>query len=242
MIIARLAIAGWALVAVGCGADAAPAEPLTIRSEEMQAADVSDGPVTGTIAGEEFVTVDARFRVERYPGRERVDLIFYSDQRTDCGLPIARDTGAVFLRFDGVTELSTGELRVDPGDEDPAFSVHYERKAEREFSGVIGGAALLSLDEVRPTAILGRVRVCFDDGGGSCVMGRFEAIECRSAVDGWSTREGGGDNDQEADQLPEEIRNRPSAPRPPEGEPAETGGTGEAAQPGGAPTEPGTDG
>ena len=240
---ARLAIVGWALATLGCGAEAAPAEPLTIRSEEMQAADIPEGPVTGTIAGEEFTALDARFRVERYPGRERLDLIFYPERRADCGLPVARDTGSVFLRFDGVTELTTGEQRIDPGDEDPAFGVHYELKEERMFSGVAGGAALLSLDEVRPTAIIGRVRVCFDDGRGSCVMGRFEAIECRSPVDGFSTREGGGQNDLPADELPEEIRNRPSAPHPPAGEsPAGTEEPGEAAEPAEAPMEPGTDG
>ena len=209
-----LALAGLALPAVGCGAEESPSQPLAMRSEAMEAADIPDGPVTGTLAGEDFTSADARFRIQRYEGRERVDLMFFSERRSDCGLPVTREGRTVFLRFPGVTELSPGELTIDPDDEDPAFSVHYEQRDERTWSGVGGGAARLTLDEVRPTTIVGRLHVCFDDGRGSCVEGRFEAVECRSVVDGPSTREGGGPND-EARPLPEEIRQRPSAPHPP---------------------------
>lgn len=167
---------------VACGEDEAPRVALETTSGELDLEDIDDAPVSGTLQGGEFTAVDVRFRRETYEGRERVDVFFAEEAMEMCGIPRASAGRRVWLRFAGTTELEVGEQRVDPPDTEP-FAVHYEMEGQDGWEGFGGGAAVVALDAVGSRMLSGRLHVCFDDGAGSCVKGRFRAGPCVSALE-----------------------------------------------------------
>ena len=165
-----------------CQEAEAPKAPLTVRSEELDARSIPDGDVAGELRGASFTSVDARFRVERAEGRQRVDLYFADAAIERCGLPIIREQPLVWLRVPKTIELAPGEMRVDVGASEP-FSVHYQIPADEGWGSVGGGAALLVIESFGAEAIDGRLHACFDDGEQSCVRGHFHATPCVSELD-----------------------------------------------------------
>ena len=155
---------------------AAEGDPLP-----LQAGDIEDQAVRGSIRGEDFAAEDVRFRIERMEGRERLDLIFAEHLMVQCGVPLATEGRRLGVRFDGVTVLDAGELRIEG--EDPPFTVHYEVPAEWGFRGFEGGLARLRIETVTPLQIAGSLEISFADKSQSHVQGRFRATPCASELD-----------------------------------------------------------
>lgn len=193
-----LALCAGVLGFAACGESAPVSGPPATRLDAMSLDAIPTSPVAGTLAGEEFSVVEARYRVESLPGRERVDLLLSDTPLRRCGLPIVREGRMIWLRFDGVTALPAGEVRLSADSQDPAFSVHYERQGadQRRYTGREGGDALLSLGEAELGHLPGKLFACFGDGQGSCVKGSFVATPCFSRVDGRAIREGVGLEDE----------------------------------------------
>jgi len=180
-----------------CGAKPQASGPPATRLDGMSLADVP-GTVSGSLSGSDFTVVEARYRVETFPGRERVDLLLSDTPLRRCGLPIVRQGRIAWLRFMGTTTLPTGEARLSTDDQSPAFSIHYEDEADgdRVYVGRDGGDALVSFGEPELGRVAGKVFACFGDGQGSCIKGSFVATPCFSRVDGRTVREGVGLEDE----------------------------------------------
>jgi len=187
-----------ALGLFACAEPAVTSGPPATRLDAMSIDGIPSGAVSGSLAGEDFTVAEARYRVENFAGRERVDLLLSDTALRRCGLPIVREGRMVWLRFDGVTELPTGEARVSTGAEAPTFSIHYEQRQtdERRYVGQEGGDALVAFDEATLGHITGKLFACFGDGQESCVKGSFTATPCFSRVDGRAIREGVGLEDE----------------------------------------------
>ena len=189
-------LASVALLA--CGEPAPASGPPSTELSAMSVDAIPATPVSGTLAGKDFTVVEARYRVENFPGRERVDLLLSDTPLRRCGLPIVREGRIAWLRFGGVTSLPTGEARLSADAEDAPFSIHYEDPSAegRTYAGRDGGDAVVSLGEGELGRIPGKVFVCFGDGQGSCIKGSFVATPCFSRVDGRAIREGVGLEDE----------------------------------------------
>ncbi len=85
-----------------------PPEAALPDPSTVDLAGMGQGTVAGTIDGEPFSTVDARFRVASYRGRERVDLLFSDRAIERCGLPMERPETLVWLRLPGRVQLDPG--------------------------------------------------------------------------------------------------------------------------------------
>jgi hypothetical protein len=169
-----------------------------VRLDAMNLGAVSSSPVTGTVAGQDFTVVEARYRIDTFPGRERVDLLLSSAPIRRCGVPVVRDGNMVWLRFEGVTELPQQEQRVSADSAEPAFGLHYEilGETERRYEGRQGGDALVTFGTPELGHIAGKIFACFGDGLDSCVKGSFVATPCFSRIDGRTVREGVGLEDE----------------------------------------------
>jgi hypothetical protein len=166
----------------GCKRPVARSTPA-MRSSAMDLAAIAPTAVAGSLRGSPFRVVEAWYRVERAPGRERVDLILSEGHVGRlCGESVPELSRHVWVRFPRVTELAVGALRVDPPATTP-ISVHYEWADDGKWTGHGGGSAVVAVDEVAPGAIAGRAKICFDDPARSCVAGSFRARECRSELD-----------------------------------------------------------
>ena len=185
-----VSILAASLASQGCKSPPAPHVPLSRRSSQIVPDSIPDRPPSGKIAGTAFRFREARWRVDRRPGRERFEVWLSEARLPRCGLP-GHDRGRrVWFRIPQKTDPETGEWRVDPGQRNAPISVHYEVPEEHRWTGRQGGAALLRIDRVADLGeIFGRVDVCFDDGLRSCVAGRFRATPCVSRVDGHAIRE-----------------------------------------------------
>lgn len=171
------------LATSGCRHEAETRRPPARRSEAMAVALIPPAPVAGRLAGQPFRLRTAWYRVQRRPGRERVDLVLSEGARTRLCSESAPDHARhVWLRFPGVTALRPGEQRLDPPSARP-FSVHYERVVGARWRGHGGGSAVVAFDSVQPSAVAGRLEVCFGDAAQSCVAGSFHAAECWSELD-----------------------------------------------------------
>lgn len=169
---------------VGCRAE----EPSRSSTEAvdpgtLHVRDIPNAKVSGTLRGEPFTAKQARFRVERMEGRQRVDVYLADAPLERCGVPIDRHVRRIWLRFDGVTELGPGIYRVHAGSDRPQPSIHYEVPVDFEWVGWRGGAALVLLDSVDADTVRGRLDVVFDDEAASRVQGRFAASSCIGALD-----------------------------------------------------------
>jgi hypothetical protein len=184
---AAAALLAWT---AGCGPGAAPSVDLERRAADIDPDAIEAGPVRGVVAGTPFRAVDARVRVVRFPGRERVELWLAESRFEHCGLR-GRDEGRrLFVRFPGVTELPEALVRIDPGDSQATGSVHFEVPDGRRWRGVGRAAAVLRVDGRGDGGMVrGRLEAWFDDGAGSRVAGRFRAVPCGSPVDGAALRE-----------------------------------------------------
>lgn len=196
-----IAAAGLCLCVIACDAEPADApmpDPAHARIDEA-----GEGPVQGRIAGEPWQLSDARFRVERREGRERVDLLLWDRPIERCGLSIEREGTALWLRFLGRIELEPGELA--RGADGGPFEVHYEVPHERGFTSVHRGVGEVRIDAVEERSVRGRLRVCFADPEQSCVGGTFDAAPCWSRIDGRTLREPPGLRDEALEPLPREA-------------------------------------
>lgn len=196
-------------------------EPRVLALPEASAVSLeglgADAPLTGTIDGEAFTSLDARFRVVRYEGRERVDLMFSDRAIERCGLPIDRPETLVWLRFAGEGALAPGTYRSvnEEGDEVEgaatappvhSLSVHWERPVGEGLEHVIRasdrGVGVVEIETATSQHVRGSVHVCFatdaeggeppsrDEGASpNCVRGRFDARPCFSRIDGRTARE-----------------------------------------------------
>jgi hypothetical protein len=166
-------------------------EPRVLALPEASAVSLeglgADAPLTGTIDGEAFTSLDARFRVVRYEGRERVDLMFSDRAIERCGLPIDRPETLVWLRFAGGGALAPGtyrsqvsEARDEEGEAPQAegeaaqrgLSVHWERPVGEGLEHVIRasdrGVGVVEIETATSAHVRGSVHVCFATvaGGG----------------------------------------------------------------------------
>lgn len=157
--------------------------PFVARSQDFHAQDIPNRKVWGRLRGKKFYAADARFRVERMAGRRHVDLYFADSPIYRCGLPLARHHRRVWLRFDGVEQIDPGTFRADLKEAHPPFTVHYQLPAHPGWTAAEGGAGLVVIESVEPDELRGRMHVCFDDGWGSCVEGRFRATSCVGELD-----------------------------------------------------------
>lgn len=198
--IRHLWLAWLAAGSVACGE---PPAPLALPDASAVTLEGVAGPIDGTIAGQPFHVIDARFRVVRYAGRERVDVLFADHAIERCGLPLARAQTRVWLRVPGLIALLPGELTLlDEPAEDAPLQVHYETPNGRLFSEVHRGVARLEITSAASELVEGRVHVCFADATQSCVAGVFRATPCRGRVDGRSLREPPGLADEALEPLP----------------------------------------
>jgi len=173
---------------IACGEPPATRAPLPAPST-VDLAGV-EGDVDGTIEGQPFHAIDARFRVVTYEGRERVDLLFADQAIELCGLPLARTQSRVWLRIPGLTSLVPGELSLlDESTEGTPLQVHYERPNGRQFTEEHRGVARVEITRATSEQIDGRVHACFADASQSCIAGSFRALPCRGRVDGRAIRE-----------------------------------------------------
>lgn len=183
-----VAVAVAACFLSACGGDeSAPRAPFEVTAADLSLDDLPEA-VSGELAGEAFLATDVRIRVESHVGRHRVDLFFSDTDFDECALPLPRHGRRAFIRLPGLTELEPGELSGTAGDDGTA-SVHYEVPADSGYQGVGGGAFRLQVESVEQDVVAGRVHVCFDDGRGSCLSGRFRAQPCRGPIDGVAVRE-----------------------------------------------------
>ena len=155
-------------------------EPRVLALPEASAVSLeglgADAPLTGTIDGEAFTSLDARFRVVRYEGRERVDLMFSDRAIERCGLPIDRPETLVWLRFAGEGALAPGTYRSvnEEGDEVEgaatappvhSLSVHWERPVGEGLEHVIRasdrGVGVVEIETATSQHVRGSVHVCF---------------------------------------------------------------------------------
>jgi hypothetical protein len=156
------------------------------------------GAITGTIDGEAFEARDVRFRVIRYGGRQRIDLLVSDRAIERCGLPQERPETLVWLRFAGDEQLAPGRYVSGlEGVEDVLerdVSVHWERPVGEGIDHSIHtsdrGVAQVSIESATATHVRGVMSVCFADArGDQCVRGRFDAAPCLSRIDGRTARE-----------------------------------------------------
>jgi hypothetical protein len=177
-----------ALALAGCGGQGdatAPRQPLTIDAAALRAADIPDGPVSGSLRGRRFVARDIRLHVVEVPGHERVDLIVSDQPIETCGVPGQPPTDRsrrVWLRAEGRTRLDAGELRIEPTRRGEV-TAHYEVFEGGRWRGFGTAAVLLAVEEASANALRGRLQACFDDGAASCVRGQVVATPCHSAID-----------------------------------------------------------
>lgn len=250
LVTAGVIAAGLSMTACGgepTTAEQAAAHPLSQHSADFNIDAIPDRPPEGRLAGEAFRTEDARTRIERFPGRERIDLWLAETQFEHCGL-MGRDSGRrVYIRIPGTNDLPEEPLRIDPDMEDPPMSVNYDVPDGRQWRGVARAAAVLQIDSADAEAVVGRIQACFDDGQGSCISGRFRAVPCRSPVDGTLLRELPADVVRPPHQATEEGEGADEEMGEPAGEegaaeqPAEGDSAGEegaAEEPEGAAAEP----
>jgi hypothetical protein len=179
----------WATLAsvltalLACAQTEPPGRPPARRARDMDVDAIPAAPVHGTVHGEPFQLAEAWYRVVRFHGRERIDLILSEGHATRlCGESDPELARHVWLRFPGITRFAPGVARVDPPAQAP-FSVHYEWTVDEKWRGHAGGSAVVALDTVEFDRVTGRVRVCFDDAAQSCVEGGFRASECRNELD-----------------------------------------------------------
>lgn len=175
----------------GCDREAPPPRArLTRRAAQLDPDAIADRPPTGTLGETPFRFREARWKIDRRPGRERLEIWLSEEELPRCGLP-GHDLGRrLWFRIPRVTELRPGTWRVDPGQRRAPMSIHYELQEGHRWIGRAGGAAVLRIDAVGELGeIQGRTHVCFDDGWPSCVQGRFRAMPCVSRVDGNAIRE-----------------------------------------------------
>jgi hypothetical protein len=188
-----LAVVGTAAcVVAACEEAEAPRVPLDVQSADLEVPAATSEVVSGTLDGEPFTVMDARFRIDREEGRERVDLLLSEAETERCGLPLARTGRRVWMRWPGVMAIPTGEVRGDPGDDEGAVSVHYEVPVEHHMRGSGGGAFVVSITVSDDETVEGVLDIRFDDGRGSAVAGRFEAEACVGEIDRRLPREGPG--------------------------------------------------
>jgi len=236
--IALATIASSTTLWAGCSAE--PEPPPLPEASSLSLADIgAEAPVTGSVDEQAFTALDVRFRVVRYAGRERVDLLFSDRAIERCGLPIDRPETLVWLRFAGEGPVAPGRYETpareqrDPQEAtgegalvDRPLSVHWERPAGEGLEHTIRssdrGVALVEVESATSENVRGTVHVCFasvdapsagstDGAGPSCGRGRLDARPCWSRIDGRTAREPPGLVDQAL-----EPRARAPAPlRPP---------------------------
>ncbi len=209
--IALATITASSTLGAGCAAELEP--PPLPDATSLSLTDIgAEAPVAGTVDGEAFTALDARFRVVRYSGRERVDLLLSDRAIERCGLPFDRPETLVWLRFAGEGALAPGRYTTTPRDDGEAegsspeatgavrpLSVHWERPVGEGLDHTIRasgrGVALVEIETASGTAVRGTLHVCFSPEGGSgggssdgpspsCVRGRFDARPCWSRICG----------------------------------------------------------
>lgn len=191
--------ASVALLLAGCersahaAAEAPAVQPFEVRSADLEAEGLGDGPVRGTLAGETFTLAQAVFRIERAERRQRLDIWLSDQPIADCGVPMPTDARKVWLRFAGITDVEIGTTRVDVVDEDPTVSLHYELPdGSGGWRSANGGAAVIVIEEARDDTLRARFSACFDDGSASCVSGAFVAERCTGPLDADDAIRGAG--------------------------------------------------
>ncbi|MBW2525058.1 MAG: hypothetical protein JRI23_12825 [Deltaproteobacteria bacterium] len=183
---ADLAALGSALLTLVLGCDGAPSTaPIgSARPQHDSAAAIPAEPVQGEVGSAPFVVRDARFRIDRRPGHEKVDILL-SDAKSDhpCGALTPAEPTRVWLRRRGAGPLASGEIRIPLGADD-GWSAHYQLRRDGRWKGSGHAAALLQLDV--PDAgftLQGKLSVCFADADRSCVAGTFRAHQCPDVLD-----------------------------------------------------------
>ena len=169
-----------AAILLGACNDGRVAEPPPddVAPRHTGAATIPDGPVRGTVGGEDFEAKRAFYRMYRQRDREHLDIMLLSEPG-DC-----EDIGSpsVWIRFAEPKEPAPGELRREARD-DAAWSVHYQLERQGRWTGHAGAAALLAISGVKSGSFVeGDVSACFADASRSCIAGHFHADRCLDPV------------------------------------------------------------
>lgn len=136
-------------------------------------------PVEGTLAGAPFTVHDARFRIDRRPGYEGIDLrLSPGDASAPCAALPEADGAGVWIHFGERTTLEPATIRVKPGTKGEA-EAHLFLRREGKWFGNGDAAMLLVIKSFDPAfGMEGDLSVCFADEAKSCVSGSFNAAAC----------------------------------------------------------------
>jgi len=145
---------------------------------------IASTEVQGRVRSAPFVARDARYLVDRRPGREHIDILL-SDAKAQeaCGPLSPAEPPRIWLRYAAAGPLPASELTISPG-APSAWEVHYQLRSEGRWVSSREAAAIgkVVLADAGRT-LTGALSVCFADGLQSCVSGSFVAIDCPSEID-----------------------------------------------------------
>ncbi len=169
---------------IGCDQDDGEGRVGDPEPEFDKVAGIPVSKVSGTLATQRFELKDARFKIDRRAGYERIDLeLSGSAAKEKCGALEDSGSPAVWIRFPGVSKLEPGELRRQPG-KPASFEVHMKVRRDGQWFGNGDSAALLVVEIFEPgVALNGVLSVCFGDPDKSCVSGTFVAASCPDMLD-----------------------------------------------------------
>jgi hypothetical protein len=170
---------------LGCDSDPTAAPPAgSVRPAHDSAAAIPTSPIEGKLRGQPFVVRDARYRVDRRPGHEHVDILLSDGEaKGPCGDLEPAEPPRIWLRRQGAAPLASQEIRIAQG-QAAGWEAHYQLRQNGRWVAAGDGAAWLRLDV--PDAgftVRGALSVCFADGAGSCAAGAFVAHACPTEID-----------------------------------------------------------
>lgn len=171
---------GWA---AGCDGSPPPTPTGTAQPAHDTAAAIPNQPLAGALRSRPFAARDARYRVDRRPGHEKLDILL-SDATAEhpCGDLHPAEPARIWLRRPGAEPAGSVEVRIDAEGEGE-WTAHYQLRQEGRWVGNGRAGAVLRLDiPDGGYSLTGALSVCFADGAESCAAGTFTAHRCPSEV------------------------------------------------------------
>lgn len=168
----------------GCDEPSTSAPTRTVTPKHESPSAIPATPVRGTLHGEPFVARDGRYRIDRRPGYERLDLLLSdAEAGLPCGELRPEAPRRIWLRRPGAEPPETKPIRIRPTP-DRGWQAHYQLRRDDRWVGVGDGSALLALNAPDGgTTLRGSLSVCFADETSSCAAGSFVAHYCPAELD-----------------------------------------------------------
>ena len=175
------------MLSAGLGCESGPtAAPLagSVSPPHDSVSAIPTSPIEGKLRGVPFVVRDARYRIDRRPGHEHVDVLLSDAEAPGpCGNLDPAEPARIWLRRQGATPLASEEIRIAQGQVD-GWEAHYQLRRDGRWVAAGDGVALLQLDVPDGGAtVRGALSVCFADGADSCAAGGFVAQACPTEID-----------------------------------------------------------